>query len=48
MLILYKFTNFIILNLVYITTINSPNNDFKDFTINIVTNFILNNTNGLK
>ena len=39
---------FIILNLAYITTINNSNNDFKDFTINIIANLISNNTDGLK
>ena len=34
--------------LAYITTRDSPNNDFKDFAINIVANLISNNTDGLK
>ena len=34
--------------LTYITTIDSPNNDFKDFTIDIIANLISNNTNGFK
>ena len=32
----------------YITTRDSPNNNFKDFTINVIANLISNNTDGLK
>ena len=34
--------------LAYIASRDSPNIDFKEFTINIVANFISNNTYGLK
>lgn len=34
--------------LAYITSIDCPNNDFKEFAINIIANFILNNTDRLK
>ena len=34
--------------LAYIIIRDSPNNDFKDFAINVITNLISNNTDGLK
>ena len=34
--------------LAYITSINGPNIDFKEFAINVVANLISNNTDGLK
>lgn len=34
--------------LVYIASRDSPNNDFKEFAMNVVTNLISNNTDGFK
>lgn len=34
--------------LAYITSKDSPNNDFKEFAMNVVANLISNNTDGLK
>ena len=34
--------------LVYIASRDSPNNDFKEFAMNVVYNLISNNTDGLK
>ena len=34
--------------LAYIASRDSPNTDFKEFTMNIVANLISNNTDGLK
>lgn len=34
--------------LVYITSRDGPNIDFKEFVMNIIANLISNNTNGLK
>ena len=34
--------------LAHIASRDSPNNDFKEFAINIIANFISNNTDGLK
>lgn len=34
--------------LAYIASRDSPNNDFKEFAMNVVSNFISNNTDGLK